>query len=198
MSNQYSSHGTANHHDEEAFVVVKLNARLNPVERGRFFEMKLGQILEQADLGVVTGGASDHAVEVGTTACELHVQLANDSPETLARLIDELEQLGAPVGSKVMWQGNQEIEFGCAEGLALWLRSADFKNCSNASEAVENIVHACNQSLAERGKFRGFWRDREGAALYFYGASFEAMKRAIEVELGKNQFLKNAAIEQIA
>ena len=83
-------------------VTVTLNARLQPEHRHELFEDPLDALLQAANVGEITGGGTamsdDGEVEYG----EIEVALVD--VDGVPKLIDLLEQLGAPKGSKIQGQ----------------------------------------------------------------------------------------------
>ena len=85
-------------------VTAQMNARLQPMHRGHF-EDPLFQLLEQQQLGEVSGGGTQLADEpYGVAYCDIEIHLVDSKPTTLGVVIAELNRLGAPKGSSRLLQ----------------------------------------------------------------------------------------------
>src|SRR5580698_9317299 len=84
-----------------SILVAQLNARLQPIHRGEFFEDPLNEALDRAALGQVSGGGTMQAATGEIEYCDIEIQIAYDVPEAVKYIIDTLESLGAPKGSKL-------------------------------------------------------------------------------------------------
>lgn len=84
-----------------------------------YFEHLLGEALKRDGLGEVAGGGVQLAEEpAGIAFCDLELQLRELSDAVLAGIIERLEALGAPKGSKLITESTgREIPFGRVEGL---------------------------------------------------------------------------------
>jgi len=84
-------------------VTVTLNARLQPEHRHELFEDPLDALLQAAGIGEITGGGTaisdEGEVEYGD------IEIALNDAAGVPKLVDLLEQLGAPKGSKVQGAG---------------------------------------------------------------------------------------------
>ena len=100
-------------------VTVKLNARLQPEHRHELFEDPLDALLQAADLGGITGGGTAMSDEGEVEYGDIEVALVDAAG--VPKLIDLLEQLGAPKGSQIQGAGEADRSFGVTEGLGIYL-----------------------------------------------------------------------------
>jgi hypothetical protein len=84
-----------------SFLVAQLNARLQPIHRGEFFEDPLNEALGRAALGQVTGGGTLQDVTGEIEYCDIEIEITVRVPEAIKCVIGTLEDLGAPKGSKL-------------------------------------------------------------------------------------------------
>jgi hypothetical protein len=178
-------------------VTAQMNARLQPMHRGHF-EDPLQEVLEQKQLGEVTGGGTQLADEpAGIAYCDLEIYLADSKQATLDVVIAELNRLGAPKGSKLILDGRQ-IPFGVDEGLAVFLNGMDLPDEVYRDSDVNHVIEECERLMRGGGKMLSFWEGSSETALYFYGPSFAKMKAAIEPFLASYALCQKCRVEQIA
>ncbi|QHQ34227.1 hypothetical protein GO499_02985 [Algicella marina] len=184
---------------EGVYVRARLNARVQPIDRGEYFEDPLDEFLREAGLGEVTGGGTQMAEEpAGIEFCDVEIRLTDDSDETVALLIGHLEGLGAPMGSRLIREGSEELPFGVLEGLGLFLNGTDLDEEIYSTSDVNHVITECQQLIAQGDSFRGHWQGSRETALYFYGPSFAEMRAAIEGFVAEYPLCQRARIEQIA
>ena len=159
---------------EGEYVIARLNARVQPLDRGEYYEDPLNETLEEMGLGSVTGG------------------------DTLATIVDRLETVGAPKGSRlIVERDGREVPFGKLEGLGLFLNGTDLADHVYAESDVNHVIEECDRLMPE-GDFRGYWEGSRETALYCYGRSFDEMKAAIAAFIETYPLCEKARIEQIA
>ena len=83
------------------FCVVQLNARLQPIHRGEFFEDELDEALKKSRFGVVSGGGTFRAQNGEIEHCDIEIELSGDSSAAVQLIITTLDALGTPKGSKL-------------------------------------------------------------------------------------------------
>lgn len=181
-------------------VTARLNARVQPVDRGEYFEEPLGEMLRKEGFGEVTGGGTQLAEEpAGIAFCDLELSLSDISDAAFAKIVARLEGLGAPKGSKLIVESTgREIPFGKFEGLAVYLNGTDLPDEVYASCDINHVVSELNRLMGPKGSFRGFWEGSRDTSLYCYGPSFPEMAKAIEPLLTSYPLCQKARVEQIA
>jgi hypothetical protein len=185
---------------QTAFVTAQLNARLQPLDRGRF-EDPLNEFLSASDLGEVTGGGTQLADEpYGIEYCDVEIELTDLSPASIAGVIGELEKLGAPKGSKLHIPNGDSVPFGQYEGMAVLLDGVGlpdevYKECD-----VDHLISEADRLLAavQAGEFWSHWQGSKETVLFFYGPSFEDMTAAVSPLLKEYPLCAGARVEQIA
>ena len=178
-------------------VVAQLNMRLQPIDRG-MFEDPLHDDLEKAGLGQVTGGGTQLAEEpAGIAYCDIEFELTDASEASLAWLINQLERIGAPKGSKLHVDG-KAVPFGKHEGMGIFLDGINLPDEVYQTHDVDHVIDECNRLLGEKGGYRSYWQGSQETALYFYGPSFVQMKAAVASLLADYPLCRNCRVEQIA
>ena len=185
---------------EGEYVIARLNARVQPIDRGDYFEDPLHETLEKEGLGAVTGGGTQLAEEpAGIEFCDVEIRVDAVTDETLDKIARRLEKLGAPKGSKlIVEEDGREIPFGTHEGLAVFLDGQNLPDNVYAECDVNHVIEEFDRLMGEKGAFRGHWQGSEETGLYCYGPSFEAMKDAIAPFLASYPLCQGARVEQIA
>lgn len=163
------------------FITAQLNARVQPLDRGEYFEDPLDDVLQSSGLGEVTGGGTQMADEPdGIEYCDIEIMVKDESDDIVKKIIETLEQLGAPKGSLLKFSSEAaDIPFGKLEGMALFLNGTDLPAEVYEESDVNKIISSCDELLEGIGSFRGHWEGSRETALYFYGDSFDAMKSAV-------------------
>jgi len=181
------------------FLVAQLNVKLQPIHRGEIFEDPLDVALKNANQGEVSGGGTMQAKSGEIEFCDIELQAPNSSPETIRLIIETLEHLGAPKGSKLKVEAtDQEIPFGTTEGLAVYLNGTDlpqetYQNCDS------NHVYAEFGRLLEgEGRVFSYWQGPTETALYMYGKSFEQMKQRLSEFIESYPLCERCRLVQVA
>jgi hypothetical protein len=166
--------------DVRIMIIAQLNARVQPIDRGEYFEDPLDEVLRSSGLGEVTGGGTQLADEPnGIAHCDIEMMVNDDSDAAVERIILALEKLGAPKGSLLKFTtGKDDIPFGKFEGMAVFLNGTDLPDEVYANSDVNEIIAQCEELLKDIGSFRGYWEGSRETALYFYGRDFSSMKSA--------------------
>ncbi|MBT8473399.1 MAG: hypothetical protein HKN14_12345 [Marinicaulis sp.] len=190
---------------EGVYLTARLNARVQPIDRGDHFEDPLHDALEKAGIGAVTGGGTQLAEEpAGIEYCDLEVRVSDLSDVNLKAITDKLEDLGAPKGSKLILDANgpnsegREIPFGKFEGIGVFLDGQDLPEEVYEQSDINHVIEEMERLMGEKGDFRGYWEGSNEVALYCYGPSFEAMRDAIQPFLNEYPLCQGARVEQIA
>lgn len=181
-------------------VIVTLNAKLGPMDRGEAFEDPLHDRLQVLGLGETTGGGSFLDPVYGSANCDIEVLLSTEpTPEVLDLLVAELEALGAPKGSSLAVEfGGETRHFGSHEGLALWLNGTDLPDEVYDTADIDAVVSALANAVDGIGRFAGSFNGPENTALYFYGPDFAAMDAALAPVRAATPLCQRSRVEQIA
>ncbi|MEB8330233.1 hypothetical protein OO009_12785 [Flavobacteriaceae bacterium KMM 6897] len=187
--------------DSENFVVATINDKVMPIDRGEIYEDPLDEFLQANGIGEVTGGGTMQMKSGELEYCDIEIQLKSDKINEghIKAIIDKLEELGAPKGSKLtIEKTDQKIEFGKKEGLGIYLDGINlsdevYKNSDSKAIAVEIRRLAKIENSILR-----YWEGNTETALYFYGDSFENIKNSIADFVSSNPECENCRIEQIA
>ncbi|WP_333004955.1 hypothetical protein [Vibrio coralliilyticus] len=184
---------------EPEYIVVTINARIQPMHRVEIYEDLLNEVLSKNSIGEVSGGGTLQSQSGEIEHCDVEIQVNNSNEETVEVIRASLEKLGVPKGSKLKVEAtNSEIEFGTLEGLAIYLNGTDLD-----SEVYENSDSNYVYSELDRltqgiGKVYSYWQGPKEAAFYLYGTSFTQMKSQISGLVDSYPLCQKCRIEQIA
>jgi hypothetical protein len=180
-------------------VIVQLNARLQPMHRGEFFEDPLDEVLKKHRVGAVTGGGTKMAESGEIEYCDIELQLPQASPDALQLVISTLEGLGAPKGSKLRVAGSDtELVFGKAEGLAVYLNGTDLPEETYASCDSNFVYSEFDRLLAPDGRVMSYWEGSAETAFYVYGGAFPRMSERLAEFIASYPLCRDCRVVQVA
>jgi hypothetical protein len=175
-------------------VLARMYEHIEPIDRGNRYEDPLQAILEEKNLGQVTGGGSQLNELGGIAYADLEIALANldDSLRTVA---DALEQAGAPQGSELIHASDDRVlrEFGKQQCLAIYLDGTSLPDEVYADLDFDAVVSEIGTAAGDNS-YRGFWQGPEETGLFFYGADAEAMFAQVEPVLRRLPIGQNARV----
>jgi hypothetical protein len=180
-------------------IVVRLNAKLQPMHRGEYFEDPLDAVLKKSRLGEVSGGGTMQEKSGEIEYCDIEIALSSAPEEAVQIIISALEELGAPRGSTLLMERSGiERALGKAEGLAVYLNGTDlpaetYRTCDS------NFVHSeFDRLLAGEGRVLSYWQGPTETALYMYGGSFSEMRKRLNSFIATYPLCQQCRIAQIA
>lgn len=181
------------------FIVVNLNAKLQPMHRGEFFEDPIDQKIQELSLGAVTGGGTLQSESGEIESCDIEIQVQSVELEAIKSIKNIFESLGAPKGSKITIDPSGSIiEFGVTEGLALYLNGTDLPPEVYKNSDMNYVISEMTSLLVGKGTMLSHWQGNTETALYFYGQSFVEMKGLISAFLDSYPLCQKARVVQIA
>lgn len=186
---------------DESYIVVTLNDKLMPIDRGEIYGDPLDEMLQMVGVGEVTGGGTMQHASGEIEYCDLEIRINTDSlnDHQIQMIIDKLESNGAPKGSVLtIEKTGEKLPFGLKEGLALYLNGVSledevYKNC-DSNFVVEEIKRLINDN-SEQVRY---WQGEKETGLYFYGDSFDVMYKSIAPFINEYPLCKGARVVQIA
>lgn len=111
---EHGGHG-ADGHGEHHLVVVRIPADPGNPFAAVAWSGPVTEWLEQSGLGEMLGaaaGAQHHKGPGGAPFIQLDLALHDAGDKALARLVEELERLGAPEGSRLRTEHGEPVPFG--------------------------------------------------------------------------------------
>jgi len=183
----------------EHLILARLNARVQPIDRGDYFEDPLDEVLKSKGIGEVTGGGTQLADEPdGIEFVDVEIYAKDASDEVKSTVISALEGFGAPKGSRLVIDGQDDTPFGKLEGMGLFLNGTDLPDEVYANSDVNETITKLGELLDGEGEFRGHWEGSRETALYFYGTSYDAMVSCVQGYLDEEPSCDKTRVVQIA
>ena len=180
-------------------IVAQVNARLLPMDRGEHFGDPLDEQLMNAGLGEVCGGGEMLTPAGEVEYCALEIQVDGDLAEAEQLVVDTLTRLGAPKGSRLLIKHeNREVEFGEAEGLAVYLNGTDLPPEVYQTSDSSFVYIEFQRLLGDDGRVLSHWQGPTETAFYLYGPSHREMKLRLANFLASYPLCAKARVEQIA
>ena len=180
-------------------VVLNLNARFQPMHRGDL-EDALDEILGEMELGEVCGGGTLMFPTKEIKSCDIELDIADDD-KTVETLLDIIDKLGVPKGSKLILYDtpdHKEIPVGRLEGLALYLNGTELPAEIYQSCDINYAIEQLDGRLEGLGRLYSWWEGSEETALYFYGESYGKMLDAVKDFIEEYPLCRKCRVEQIA
>lgn len=158
------------------FLGIELNARLRPLDRCAIYEDPLQEVLDaRAPDSEMSGGGTLMNSDGEPVCCDVDIDLEGDPEAGLRLVVETLERLGAPKGSKARLGDADPVPFGTTEGLGLYLNGTDLPDHVYAESDVNDLIAALAERLGEAGSMHSYWQGPRETALYFYGPSAPRM-----------------------
>jgi hypothetical protein len=180
-------------------VIARLNLRAQPIDRGAAFEDPLDEILQAAGTGRVTGGGTTLGEAGEIESCDLEIMLSEASGAVLGALRAALEGLGAPKGSRLIWNdGANELAFGTCEGLAVYLNGTDLPDEVYEQSDMDVVYEELDKLAGDEGRVVSYWQGPTETALYLYGRSADAILARIRPFLDSYPLCQQARIVKLA
>ena len=183
------------------FIIAQLNEKVMPIDRGLVYEDPIDEFLKENQYGEVTGGGTLQEKTGELAYCDIEIELsANDIDKTvIANIIDKIESLGAPKGSKLIIEGTkEEIPFGKKEGLALYIDGQNLSPEVYAECDINFVLSEVHRLTNIEPNADRNWQGEKETALYFFSDSFEQMKSSISEFIETYPLCKGARVVQIA
>ncbi len=184
---------------EPEFIVVTINARIQPMHRGEIYEDPLDEILSKNSIGEVSGGGTLQSQSGEIEYCDVEIQVNNSDSETVELIRSSLDKIGVPKGSKIKVEAtDSEIEFGTLEGLAIYLNGTDLDAEVYVSCDSNHVYSELDRLTHGSGKVYSYWQGPTETAFYLYGNSFSQMKSQISELVNTYPMCQKCRIVQIA
>ncbi|XVV10673.1 hypothetical protein ACQP2X_38405 [Actinoplanes sp. CA-131856] len=157
-------------------LLITLNARLRPLDRGDRYEDPLQEVLEAKMPGcVIDGGGTLLIAEREPASCDIDLTVADDAAAALTLVIGTLEAAGAPKGSTARLDDAEPVVFGVTEGLGVYLNGTDLPDEVYRTNDINDLVGAVIAAIGDEGDLQSYWEGPAETALYLYGGSAARM-----------------------
>ena len=180
---------------------VKLNDKLMPLDRGSVYEDPIDEILIENGLGFVDGGGTmlHENGEIEFIEIDVFIEVNDIDLAIKQTLIPSLEKIGAPKGSEILNLGTKEIRhFGKLEGIGYYLDGENLEPEVYKSYDINIVIDSLKTLIHFQSDYIRYWEGKKHTALYFYGQSFEQMKKKTKDYINQYPLLQNCIVKQIA
>lgn len=176
-------------------ILARFYEHIEPLDRGDRYEDPLQAVLENTNIGRVTGGGSQLNELGGIEFADVEIELANLDEPALRTVADALEQAGAPQGSELIAAADDRIlrQFGTLQCLAIFLDGTSLPDEVYADLDFDAVVGEIGAAAGE-DSFRGFWQGPEETGVFFFGPDAEAMFTRVEPVLRRLPIGQNARV----
>jgi hypothetical protein len=131
--------------------------------------------------------------------CDLEITVPEATDAVLGAIRRQLEGLGAPKGSKLIWnEGVDELDFGTSEGLAVYLNGTDLPDSVYEQSDINVVYEEFGKLVGSEGRVVSHWQGPRETALYLYGRSAATMLSRIRPFLQSYPLCDKARIVKIA
>ena len=178
---------------KENFGLLHLNMRLSPYDCGYIFEDGLAQIMEQKELGKVTGSgvALEHGMPI---TCDIELSIDKSKEEYFISFVRHLNNIAKGSYLEI---GDKKIDVGVLEGLSLRLDGIHLEQKVYKENDVNDIIDEIGQLLGNNGLYYSNYVGSEYTYLYFYGSSYDKMKGIIENYVKDCPLCENSFVEKV-
>ena len=180
---------------EMIFVIINLNARLQPIHRGEFFEDLFEEVLAHHGIGTVTGGGTLQKPSGEICNCDIEINIRKNQVSNFLSFLNKVDII--PKGSKLEYDDNN-VEIGSAEGLALYLNRNELSEEVYKNNDVNILIGELEASLGDTGQWLSYWEGGMEIGLYYYGKSFIEMKEKMSYIIQSHPLCEKCRIEHIA
>jgi len=182
-------------------IVVFLNDKIMPIERGEIYEDPLDKFLKENNIGEVLGAGTTQSPSGELDWCNIDIQIYSEKIEksNVQLIIDKLIEFGAPKGSRIVIDKTDErIYFGEKEGLGIYLDGTNLDKEVYEKCDSNIVLDEIKKLTKDDSKAIRYWQGQNETALYFYSDSYDKMKDSIKEFVAEYPLCENARIEQIA
>ena len=185
---------------EPMLAYARLNARLQPMDRGSLYEDPLEQVLEGQGIAAVAGGGTMQMPTGEIEYCGIDIDLF-DVEKAVPLVCSALERLGAPQGSVLSYAlDGREVThpFGRLEGLAIYFNGTDLPDHVYAQCDINHVWEQIERLIEGVGSIQSYWQGPTETALYLYGDSELDMRGRIAGFMAEYPLCERARYERIA
>ncbi len=180
--------------NEMCNVILHLNMRLMPIDRGTLFEDPIDEVLHKYNIGEITGGGTSISKERMPISCDIEFVIKKNQIDNFISFLKNVDTMAK--GSYIEYDDKRE-EIGNLEGLNLILDGTGLDENVYKENDVNDIINEINSLLEGKGKYHSYYIGEKNTNLYFYGNSFAEMKKIIVNYTKTSPLCKNSIIEQI-
>jgi hypothetical protein len=182
-------------------IVVQLNDKIQPIDRGEIYEDPLNEFLTKKQYGEIIAAGTMLEKSGELASCDITIELFSNKEEKkiAAEIIEKLEKIGVPKSSKLKIERTKvEIEFGTLEGLAIYLDGINLPDEVYQDTDPMFVINEIRRLANIQNNVIREWRGHAETGLYFYGKSFQEMRDSISDLIHTYPLCRGAKVVQIA
>jgi hypothetical protein len=175
-------------------VVARFYEHIEPIDRGERYEDRLQAVLDETNVGRVTGGGSQLNEVGGIDYADVEIELQN--LEDAARIVSEaLEKAGAPQGSELIHATDDRVlrQFGTQQCLAIYLDGTSLPDEVYGELDFDAVVSELG-AAAGPDSYHGCWQGPEETGIFFFGSDADDMFARVEPVLRRLPIGQNARV----
>lgn len=182
-----------------SFLVVTLNARLQPLDRGELEDAVEAAMAKRGQTIRIVGGGTLMEANGEVVECDIEIEIDQISDDAIRLLTRTFEAILAPKGSRLsITNQNKVISFGRQEGLALYLNGTDLPNEVYRDCDSNHVYDECDRLLEGVGRVHSHWMGPTETVLYIYGSDFRVMHDRLRSFLDSYPLCRKCRVEKIA
>ncbi|WP_105199535.1 hypothetical protein [Pseudoalteromonas sp. T1lg10] len=182
---------------KDVYITVRINDKCQPIDRGDTYEDPLDEVLQRLQLGEVTGAGTQLNAENQIEYCELDVLVSGDIDQAQRAIIDTLEGIGLPKGSK-LFIDRDEFAIGNHEVLALHFDNLTLPETIYEQHDINDVLAEVETLLAHSGKRNCHSSTHHETIVYYGGPCFTTMEQRILDYVRQHPLCQNGRITQAA
>lgn len=180
--------------NEMIFIVLHLNMRLMPIDRGSLFEDPIDEMLHKYDIGEVTGGGTLLSKEKMPISCDIEFNIKKDRIEDFISFLIASNTIAK--GSSIEYDDKKE-PIGTLEGLCLTLDGTGLDENVYKENDVNDVIAQIDNLIQDYGYYHSYYNGPENTNLYFYGSSYKEMNKIMAKYIKTSPLCENCKIEEI-
>lgn len=162
--------------EEDMLAILTLNMPLGPDDRVYMFEEPIDEVLRGYGVGEVTGGGTYLSKEGIPISCDLEFSILKKYKDNFIKFIQNTNTFAK--GSYLKIDG-EKIEVGTLEGLSLTLNGVDLDKKIYEENDAHDVINELSDKLANIGEYYGSYEGDAYTKFYFYGESYDEMKKVV-------------------
>jgi hypothetical protein len=175
-------------------VIARFHEHIEPIDRGERYEDRLQAVLDETNVGRVTGGGSQLNELGGIDYADVEIELQN--LEDAVRIVSEaLKKSGAPQGSELIHATDDRVlrQFGTNQCLAIYLDGTSLPDDVYAELDFDAVVSEIG-AAAGPDSYHGCWQGPEETGIFFFGSDADDMFARVEPVLRRLPIGQNARV----
>lgn len=177
------------------FICLHLNEKLQPKHRFPLEDM-IDDVLKKNQLGEVSGGGTLMEKNGEVKSCDIDIEFSGDD-DAFEWFKGYINSLNIAKGSELEIDGGKKVPVGSYEGMGIYL-SVDLPDEVYENNDVNDLIEKLRNAVGEKGVFRSWCEHNEFTALYFYGSSFDELKKLAEPILNTHPLAEECRVIRTA